>query len=49
MTAALFVFQACYGTPVPPAAAEDEAIVQDQENSDQTKNESPVVETLPEK
>lgn len=49
LTAALFVFQACYGTPVPPAAAEDEAIVQDQENSDQTKNESPVVETLPEK
>ena len=49
LTAALFVFQACYGTPVPPAVAEDEAIVQDQENSDQTKNESPVVETLPEK
>lgn len=48
LTAALFVFQACYGTPVPPAVAEDEAIVQDQENNDQTKNEVASVETLPE-
>jgi len=47
LTAALFVFQACYGTPVPPPVQEDEAIVQDQENTDQTKNESAAVETLP--
>lgn len=48
LTAALFVFQACYGTPIPPAAAEDEAIVEDQENTDQPKNELASVETLPE-
>ena len=47
LTAALFVFQACYGTPMPPPQIEEEEeIVAVEESADVPVQETPAEEAV---
>lgn len=41
LTAALFVFQACYGAPMPPQPEEEEEVVAVEETAEETPAETP--------